>query len=105
MWKKSEEAEVIIYPRSNNVLSDKGRWSQRERHIQKILDEGVHQWRRESGYYQQSKVENIFYRYKTIIGKKLRARTEKGREVEAVLGCLVLNRFSELGRCRSEIFV
>ena len=43
-----------------------------------------------------------YYRYKTIIGRKLRARTEKGREVEALLGCVVLNRFTELGRCRSE---
>ena len=61
--KKSEEAEVIIHPRSNAVLSEKGRWNQRDRHVQKILDEGVHQWRRESGYYQRSKVENVFYSY------------------------------------------
>ena len=77
----------------------------RDRHVQKILDEGVHRWRRESGYYQQSKVENGFYRYKTIIGRKLRARTEEGREIEYLLGCLVLNRFTELGRCRSELVV
>ena len=73
--------------------------------MQKILDEGVHQWGRESEYYQQSKVENAFYRYKTILGKKLRARTEDSREVEAILGCKILNRFLELGRCRSELVV
>ena len=67
-----------------------------------LLDEGVHQWRRESGYYQQSKVENGFYRYKTIIGRKLRARTEESREVETILGCKILNRFLELGRCDSK---
>ena len=103
VWKNSEEAEIIIHPRSNAVLSEKGKWNQRDRHVQNILDEGVYQWRRESGYDQQSKVENAFYRYKTIIGRKLRARTEKGREVEALLACLVLNRFTELGRCRSEL--
>ena len=75
--KKSEGAEFITHPRFNAVLSEKGRWNQRDRHVQKILDEGVHRWRRESGYYQQSKVENTFYRYKTIIGRKLRVRTEK----------------------------
>ena len=42
------------------------------------------------------------YRYKTIIDKKLRARTEEGRAVEALLACIVLNRFTELGRYRSE---
>ena len=77
--KKSEEAEIIIHPRSNAVLSEKGKWNQRDRHVQKIVDDGVHQWRRESGYTQQSEVENAFYRYKTIIRRKLRSRTEKGR--------------------------
>ena len=75
--KKSEQAEVIIHPRSNAVLSEKGKWNQRDRHVQKILDDGVHQWRRESGYYQQSKVENTFYRYKTILGRKLRTREKR----------------------------
>ena len=46
-------------------------------------------------------MENTFYRYKTILGKKLRARTEESREVETILGCKILNRFLELGRCDS----
>ena len=93
----------MIHPRVNAVISSKRKWTHRDRHVQKILDEGVHQWRRESGYYQQSKVENAFYRYKTIIGRRLRARTEEGREVETVVGCKILNRFLELGRCESEL--
>jgi hypothetical protein len=48
-------------------------------------------------------VENCIYRYKTIIGRNLRARTEEGREVEPILGCNILNRFLGLGRCESEI--
>ena len=83
------------------MVSDKGKWTHRDKHVQKILDDGIHKWRRESGYYQQSKVENTFYRYKTILGKKLRARTEESREVETILGCKILNRFLELGRCES----
>ena len=59
----------------------------------------------QSTEFQQSKVENTFYRYKAIIGRRLRARIEKGREVEALLGCLVLNRFTELGICRLEFVV
>ena len=97
----TRDAQVIIHPRSNAAISDKGKWTHRDKHVQKILDEGIHKWRRESGYYQQSKVENTFYRYKTIIGKKLRARTEENREVETILGCKILNRFLELGRCES----
>ena len=70
--------------------------------MQKIIDDGVYKWRRESGYYKQSKVENTFYKYKTIIGKKLRARTEESREIETILGCKILNRFLELGHCESK---
>ena len=49
-----------------------------------------------------SKVENTFYRYKTTIGRRLRARTEESREVEATIACKVLNQFLELGKAKSE---
>ena len=71
--------------------------------LQKIFEEGVYKWRRESRYYQQSKVENTFYRYKTILGKKLRARREESRHVETVIGRNILNCFLEMGRCKSEM--
>jgi hypothetical protein len=45
------------------------------------------------------KVENAFYRYKTILGEKLRSRREESRHVEMVIGCNILNRFLEIGRC------
>ena len=43
----------------------------------------------------------LLNRYKTILGKKLHARTEESREAETILGCKILNRFLELGRCES----
>ena len=100
--KRNKDATIVIHPRMNAVLSGNKKWTQRDRHVQKIIDDGIYTWRRESGYYQQSKVENTFYRYKTIIGKNLRARTEEGREVEATIACGILNRFLELGRVQSE---
>ena len=87
----NKDAHIIIHPRSNAVLSEKSKWNQRDRNILKILDDGVHKWRRESGYYQQSKVENTFYRYKTILEKKLRSRREESRHVETVIGCNILD--------------
>ena len=103
----NKNANIIVHPRSNAVVSGKKKWTQRDklskRQVQKIFEEGIHSWRRESGYYQQSRVENTFYRYKTILGKKLRARTEESREVETILGCKILNRFLELGRCESKL--
>ena len=99
---KDENANVIIHPRSNAVISGNKKWTQRDRHVHKIRTDGVYEWRRESGYYRQSKVENTFYLYKTTIGRKLRARTEQGREVEAKIGCQILNRILELGRTTTE---
>ena len=99
--RKSSEAEIIIHPRSNAVVSEKGKWNNSDRHVQKIFAEGIYTWRRKSRYYQQSRVENTVYRYKTIIGRKLRARTEEGREVETIIGCNILSRFLALGRAES----
>ena len=100
--KRNKDAAMVIHPRVNAVMSKSKEWTQRDRHVQKIIDDGIYTWRRESGYYRQSKVENTFYRYKTTIGKRLRARTEEGREVEAKIACKVLNRFMELGTAKSE---
>ena len=101
--KKSCDASIVIHPRSNAVLSSNYEWTQRDVHVHKIRCDGVYEWRRESGYYQQSRVENTFYRYKTSIGRKLRARNELSREVEAKIACKILNRFFELGRAESKM--
>ena len=55
----------------------------------------------EAGYHRQARVENAFFRYKSILGDRLRARTAAGQVVESVLACNVLNRITELGRPES----
>jgi hypothetical protein len=42
-------------------------------------------------------VENAFFRYKSIIGERLRARDPKAQETEAAIACNILNRMTELG--------
>ena len=49
-------------------------------------------------YHRQGRVENAFFRYKSIIGDGLRARSPAGQGSEAVLGCEILNRMTALGR-------
>ncbi len=46
-------------------------------------------------------MENTFFRYKSIIGDRLRARHPKSREVETLIACNILNRMMELGRPES----
>ena len=62
---------------------------------------GRRKWKKDSGYHQQARVENAFFRYKSIIGGGLRARAPGGREAEALLACNVLNRMMELGKSQS----
>lgn len=91
--KRNRKATMVIHPRSNAVMSGNKEWTQRDRHVHKIRCDGVYDWRRASGYDQQSRVENTFYRLKTILGKRLRARSEEKREVETKIGCKILNLF------------
>ena len=55
----------------------------------------------EVGYHRQARVENAFFRYKSILGDRLRSRTRAAQAVELVLACNVLNRMTELGRPES----
>ena len=59
---------------------------------------GRRRWKQASGYHRQGRVENAFFRYKSIIGDGLRARSPAGQGSEAVLGCEILNRMTALGR-------
>ena len=101
--KHSSKASVIIPPRVNAQKSPAATAAlkQRNKHIKAIAAKGVYRWRRESGYYRQSIVENSIYRYKQIIGPSLRARNDHSRKVEAVLGCKILNRSRALGMPQS----
>ncbi len=63
----------------------------------RVKEIGRRQWKKESGYHRQARVENTFFRYKSIIGDKLRARHPKSQEAEAIVACNVLNRMTRLG--------
>jgi len=87
------EADIIIPPRATAVLSTSGA-PQRNQHIATIERHGRMGWQRRSGYNRRSLVETAMYRYKTIIGRRLLARTLSSQQVEAKIGCNVLNRMT-----------
>lgn len=92
-------ARVVVPPTKTAVVSQRGRGSTaRDRTVRRVEDVGRGQWKKESGYHWQGKVENAFFRYKSIIGDRLRARTSGAQKAEALIGCNILNRISELGR-------
>lgn len=59
---------------------------------------GGRQWKKAAGYHQQARVENAFFRYTSIIGNRLRARSPEGQGAEVLLACNVLNAMTVMGR-------
>jgi len=92
-------AKVIVPPRTSATRSTRS--GARDRAVRRVRKVGRRQWKKESGYHQQARVENTFFRYKSIIGDRLRARHPKSQEAEALIACNILNRMTDLGRPES----
>ena len=100
-----DRGQINIHPRANAVISttDEAALRQRNQHIKSINQDGVLAWRRTSGYYRQSEVENMFFRDKKLIGDELRARNEDSRRVESAIACNILNQFRLLASPQSTL--
>ena len=92
-------ATVVVPPLKTANVSRRGlRSPARDRAVTNAATLGRRRWQKESGYHRQARVENAFFRYKSIIGGRLRGRSPAGQASEAVLGCQILNRMTGLGR-------
>lgn len=93
------EGRVTVPPRSNATLSLTANSdpTQRDRHVHFIDWHGKQAWECHTDYSRRLVVENGMYRYKTIIGRRMRARDQRAQKTEAALGCKILNRMSQLG--------
>ena len=95
-------ATVVVPPnKTARVSRRRPRSSARDRTITKMKTLGRRRWKKAAGYHRQARVENAFFRYKSIIGGSLRARSPGGRATEAVIACNILNHMTERGRPES----
>ena len=93
---------VVVPPAKTAKLSRRNpRSSARDGTIRRISKIRRRRWKKEVGYHRQARVENAFFRYKSILGDRLRSRTRAAQAVESVRACNVLNRMTELGRPES----
>jgi hypothetical protein len=76
------DAAVIIPPRVTAVASGMTS-AQRDVHIATIAKHGCVGWQRRSGYIQRSLIETAIFRYKTIVGQRLRARILPNQRTDA----------------------
>ncbi len=97
----------MIPPRRSAVSAEPtdGPWAQREAALQRIRKVGRREWQKESGYRQQARVENGFFRSKSVLGGGLKARNSNAQRREATIGCHILNRMAEFGRPKSYVVV
>ena len=94
---------VIIPPQKGALLSPETATAmqERNRHIRSIDRVGRREWHLRSGFTKRSRVENVVYRYKAILGREMTARTLAGQRVEARIGCRILNTMASLGMPKS----
>ncbi len=93
---------TVVVPPTKTAPGTRGpRCPARDDTIARVKEVGRQQWKKESGYHQQARVDNAFFRYKSIIGDRLRGRHPKVQEAEALLACNILNRMTDLGRSAS----
>jgi Transposase DDE domain len=69
----------------------------RDENLRRIRKMGRKRWKRESGYHQRSLAETAMFRFKTIFGSYLQARSLPQQETEARVKCAALNRLTQLG--------
>jgi hypothetical protein len=96
-------AAVVVPPRATAVPSDAAdiEPTQRDRHLQCIVEKGRIGWQKMSGYNKRSRVEATIGRYKQVIGDALRFRKDERRATEVTVAVHVMNRMLDLGRPRS----
>jgi transposase len=92
-------AAVIIPPRSTAVPSNTAETAptQRDQHLQLIQERGRLGWQKAVNYGRRSLGEVAMMRYKTVIGRRLRARTLPTQKAETAAGCKVINVMTRLG--------
>jgi hypothetical protein len=71
--------------------------TQRDQHLQLIQERGRLGWQKAVNYGRRSLGGVAIMRYKTVIGRRLHARTLPTQKAEASAGCKVINIMTHLG--------
>ena len=97
---KRRSATVVVPPIRNARVGNP-RCPDRDETIRRVREVGRRRWKKEAGYHRQGRVENAFFRFKSIVGDRMRSRGADTQFVDAQLACSMLNRMTELGRPKS----
>jgi len=96
---------VVVPPQRNAKIWQHGNSKEpphpRDENLRYIRQHGRKQWKQDTGYHQRSLAETAMYRFKTIFGAELNARSDERQQTEAALKCAILNRFTAIGMPQS----
>lgn len=98
---ENEKIKPVIPPQKNARIikhgNCKGREHPRDKAIRYIRKHGREKWKMKYQYHKRSISETAMFRYKTIFGDRLQARTIERQVVEAKLSCKILNKMTNCG--------
>jgi hypothetical protein len=93
----------ILIPPPRNARVRSHAPPERNRNVRALTRLGRRAWYRVSGASARARVENVFHRYKAVLGREMRSRTLASQRVEARIGAKILNRMAQLGMPESHL--
>lgn len=69
----------------------------RDENLRRIRRVGRAKWKHESGYHRRSLVETAMFRFKTIFGAALSARSDVAQDTETMIRLDAMNKMTALG--------
>lgn len=88
------EVAVAVPPRKDAVLNEAKRKQhdqRRQASIAAVQHLGSAKWKNATGYHMRSLAETMMFRFKQLIGDRLRSRNYDNQANEAFIGCRILN--------------
>jgi hypothetical protein len=93
--------KIVVPPQRNAKIWQHGNLGKaphpRDENLRYIRRYGRKKWKTDSNYHQRSLAETAMFRFKTIFGPQLNARSDEQQQTEVAIKCAILNRFTALG--------
>ena len=94
---ESRKSHPLIPPCANAVVSSPDSPTLRDKAVAYIQKKGYEAWYNKNDFGRRERVENTFYRIKSIFGRKLLFRNFANQQSEEKIICFLLNKMTQLG--------
>lgn len=72
-------------------------WIARNKAVSHVIYKGMENWKEKNNYHRRSIAETAMFRFKTLLGTRVNARTMERQANEIALKCYVINKINKLG--------